>query len=72
MPPRYGFCPYCGAPISLESWNRDLTEFSWTSCSMPRTRGCLLAVVTDFHGFVIHPYRIRGRYVYVQVRNGYG
>ena len=62
---RLAYCPWCGAeltPIS-EADTDHFSDIVWEPCHTRLCKGAMLTLVTDLDGFVIHPSRIRGRYV---------
>jgi len=51
--------------ITIAAYSVRLQELDWEKCHVfYPCRGALITAVTDMQGFVIHPFRFRGRYIY--------
>lgn len=59
------YCPWCNKERIVFSVARRMgeLEYEWRPCSTPRCRGAMITLVTDDHGFAIHPRHIRGQYL---------
>jgi hypothetical protein len=59
-----GFCPWCGRPIDALAIFARTHDMEWSNCKTMGCKGSKITIITDEHGFVIHPRHIRGRYIY--------
>jgi hypothetical protein len=61
-----GYCPWCGVAIAPMDIFASTGDIEWNHCHTWGCKGTRLVIITDKAGFVIHPYHIRGNYIYVK------
>lgn len=66
---KYGYCLWCRGEIAVAAIDLRLSELEWEKCRTAPCTGAIITVVTDIQGFVIWPYKHRGRYIYSKVSN---
>lgn len=64
VPNRVGHCPWCHSEIRIESVSLVKEQYQWERCRTPRCQGNFFNIITDYHGYVIHPARMRDKYIY--------
>ena len=64
------YCPWCGEPVERLSIYASTGDIEWRFCKTNSCLGARITVVTDKQGFIIHPRRIRGKYIYKKIEKG--
>lgn len=61
-----GYCPWCGSPITVMDMFASTRDLEWNHCNTWGCKGAKIPIITNEHGYVIHPYHIRGNYIYAK------